>query len=608
VKKIILLVMAFCMMPLYYGRTAVYDAPGHSKEIYDSDIRVLEKKLSSEPDNTAALEQIIKLLFANERFQETVIWCDRYRKKNHSLQIEYIRTMALAATGRYDEAIAAARKIVDDPLVDASWRRDILNKISVYEKGLKSGGFPAGGIFERWGSGASVVGVVDRDKVFVGINAASGTPVIYSYAKGNLQDESDRFYLSGLDRNRIMAISVSPDGREVFATLFGSGNSIIILHRSFDVMKEKWSQWSAPGFASEGSINGYANMLGDGEHLLFVSNRNRAAGLDIYVTVRDSKGSWSRPEPVTNANTVMDECSLFIHPDGETVYFSSNGRGGAGGFDLFAGTLSSLDGRFSINGIVNLARLNSYRNETSPLYVSGDIEKALYTFRINDGLSVYDARGYERQPKPVLFLDCTILDAATKQPVTARVHLLRSGDKTSGITLASDTDRKGVAPFTIRRKSRYSAEVVAQGYSYHTETIESPADGDLMKKTILISKGKVQAGFTFTAENIYFEIGLAQVKAESLPELERLMQFMKNNQGVRIEIAGFTDNTGDIMFNLDLSQRRAESVAVYLYDRGIDRKRVVAKGYGAERPVMSNDTDEGRRKNRRVEIKVLSSE
>lgn len=86
-KRVVLLIIILCIVPPYYGRAAVYDAPGHSKEIYDNDIRVLEKILSSEPGNTAALEQIIKLLFANERFQETVVWCDRYREKNKNCRL-----------------------------------------------------------------------------------------------------------------------------------------------------------------------------------------------------------------------------------------------------------------------------------------------------------------------------------------------------------------------------------------------------------------------------------------------------------------------------------------------------------------------------------------
>jgi outer membrane protein OmpA-like peptidoglycan-associated protein len=609
VKRLLSCIIVFSA--LQYCFASVYDTPGHSNAIYEKDILVLKKILSSDEKNRIALERIIKMLFVCEKFDEAAGYSEKYLSNYKDPYIAYVRVISLASIGRHKEAAAAARLIADDPDLDVGQKALIRNKIDLFEKGIAANGVPAGAKKTEWGEGAYTAGIIDRERLLIGIYEKSGMPFVYSLANGSVQKNGEKLFLNGLDglnTARILFISFSPDGREIFATVSDDKGLVSIKHRRFDIASEIWSDWSVPGFASAGTINGFANMLGDGEHLLFVSNRNSGSGLDIYVTKRDAAGSWGAPAQVINVNTPLDECSLYVHPDGETVYFSSNGRGGCGGYDLFAGSLSSVQDEFTIGNIVNLTKLNTYRNETLPLLVSAGADKAMYTFRKNNSDSIYHAAIYEKQPHPVLFLDCVVLDARDKSPVRAVVRLVRVGDRSSGITTTSGTDKKGRAPFAAWKKTRYTVEVTADGYAYHTETFETSGETETMVKTVYLEKGKVKTGYTFTAENLYYDTDRAHLRTESMPALERLYDFMKKNPGIKIEIAGYTDNVGGYSYNLDLSLRRAASVAEYLYGKGIAKDRITTKGYGYDRSVMPNDTEEGRQKNRRVEITVLSSD
>lgn len=117
---------------------------------------------------------------------------------------------------------------------------------------------------------------------------------------------------------------------------------------------------------------------------------------------------------------------------------------------------------------------------------------------------------------------------------------------------------------------------------------------------------KVQEGVTIQLRNVTFDLNKAELKPESHDELNTVVQFMKNNPSVKIEIAGHTDNTGKAEHNLELSQKRADAVKNYIYSNGVNIDRLIAKGYGETKPVADNDIESGREMNRRVEFTIIS--
>jgi OmpA-OmpF porin, OOP family len=116
---------------------------------------------------------------------------------------------------------------------------------------------------------------------------------------------------------------------------------------------------------------------------------------------------------------------------------------------------------------------------------------------------------------------------------------------------------------------------------------------------------KFEAARTYTLDNVHFDFGKATLRPESFIELEELVSYLKNKDGIKVEIAGHTDNVGKDADNLKLSQQRAETIRNYVLKKGIQPVRVIAKGYGAAEPVADNDTEEGRQLNRRTEVRLL---
>jgi outer membrane protein OmpA-like peptidoglycan-associated protein len=591
-----------------YASGSVHDAAGHSASIYQKDIAIIKKILQTKDKDKTSLERIVKLLFATENFDETIQYCDKYLKYYVNSEIMYIKAISLANISKYTDAIAVMNIILNNPSLSEKDRKDFEEKRKVFEKSIVTRGEPAEGKKTVWGADSFAAGVYDRDYSLIGIDTVTEKIFRYSFKDSSRKAYEPEQIFTGLEISKILFISISPNGREVYATLTGLNGSLETVCRTYDADSAVWTPWSTPAFAVVGTVNGFANMLGDNEHVLFVSNRDARNGLDMYSVRRNEHGAWEEPKKISNVNTVMDECSLYVHPDGETVYFSTNGRGGCGGYDLFAGKLSSLRGNFSIGEIVNLTRINTFRNESLPLFTTIKGDAAFYTYKKSDRENIYELAAIEALPNQAMFFDCTVLDAATKKPVKAVVSLVRSGDRTSGISLMSPTCNKGIAPFTVRRNSRYTISVIADGYPYFTESFDMPAGTDSVSKTVYLERGKIKTGFSFIADNIYFDPGLFVIREESLPALERLFVFMKSNPGIKIEIAGHTDNTGSYAYNMELSLKRARSVADFIVAKGIKKDRVSTKGYGYEQGAATNETEEGRQKNRRVEITVLSSE
>ena len=351
------------------------------------------------------------------------------------------------------------------------------------------------------------------------------------------------------------------------------------------------------------------SLSSDGNTLYFVRGTPSRSGVqnqDIYFTTKKADGSWTEPKRVSNKiNTPGKEESVHIHPDGRTLYFSSNGHVGMGGLDLY---VSRKDENGEWGDPVNLGYpINTYADENSILvspagmlaYYSsdrvggfGDLD--LYTFELHDNV----------RPTPVSFARGRVTDAETGKPVGAKLDLANLNED-ERLSFTSDV-RNGQFLVALAINSTYAMTVKAEGYLIHSETFTLPEQMPSNGYAVDVKLNKITEGTSIVLKNVFFDLDKDVLKPQSIPELKELAIFLKSNPDLKIEVAGFTDNQGDDAHNADLSNRRSQAVKDFLVKtESIDSSRITTKGYGAANPIASNETEEGRAKNRRTEFKVI---
>ena len=357
--------------------------------------------------------------------------------------------------------------------------------------------------------------------------------------------------------------------------------------------------------------NDYADyyISTDEQILLMAVERNDSRGdLDLYVSKRLGDRKYGKPISLGKTiNTRKTEGAPFLASDGVTLYFSSDGiPNGQGDTDIWMSkrlddtwtnwsepqnlgapiNSSDYDSDFSISAQGDYAYLVRYEDT----YGEGDV------FRIPLKKSL--------RPNPVALIRGRVLNAETKEPIGADIiyELLPEG---SEVGSAASHETSGEYQIILPYGKNYGFMGRASGYYPVTENLDltNLTAYEEIERDLYLAPVKV--GQTIRLNNIFFEFGKATLLAESYPELKRVADLLNGNSSIKIELSGHTDNVGSDAANQQLSQDRAQSCVDYLGSLGIEGSRVVVKGYGETQPVATNDTDEGRALNRRVEFKVL---
>ena len=346
----------------------------------------------------------------------------------------------------------------------------------------------------------------------------------------------------------------------------------------------------------------------DGKTLYYIRGiRDRTGNQtgNIYTSTLNDNSRWSQPKPLSNViNTSGNEESVFIHPDGQTLYFSSDGHPGMGGLDIF---MSKKDSSGEWTTPINLGYpINTHKNENS-LLVAADGKLAYFASDREDGYGDLDLYSFELaeefQPSPVSYFAGKIYNKENKQPISARFQLidLESGE----ISIESYSNPDGNFLMALPAGKDYALNVAAQGYLFYSDnfSMKESKGGDPYQKDVPLSPIKV--GEKIVLKNIFFETAKYALKDQSKVELNKIVQFLEENSSVKIEVSGHTDSVGSDASNELLSQNRAKSVVDFLVKNGIEQNRISAKGYGSKVPIASNNTDDGRAQNRRTEFKIL---
>lgn len=327
-------------------------------------------------------------------------------------------------------------------------------------------------------------------------------------------------------------------------------------------------------------------------------------GKDIWVSHRDDRGKWSVPYNLgPEINTSGDESTPFIHADNQTLYFNSTGHPGYSEKpDLFV-TRKLPDGKWSKPENLGYP-INTIDDEGS-LIVTADGETAYYSSDRSDtrgGLDIYTFElRKDIRPLKTLWVRGQVYDAKTKDGIPSTIEL--TDVNSNQVISRLQTDEDGNYLVTIPVEKEYAFNVNRKGYLIYSENYHISKDLD-SAFVVDIPLQPIESKAMVVLKNVFFGTNETALKSASIVELDKVVSLLKENPEVKILITGHTDNVGKPEDNLKLSEGRALSVVNYLISKGISKDRLAHKGFGASKPIASNDTEEGRAKNRRTELEV----
>ncbi|HEX5153325.1 MAG TPA: OmpA family protein [Parafilimonas sp.] len=402
------------------------------------------------------------------------------------------------------------------------------------------------------------------------------------------------------------AINISQDGEWLlFAGNFaGKGFGDFDLYTSYDTP----TGWSEPVNLGA-NINtefweSSPSLSPDKNALYFSSNRPGGyGGKDLYVSYRVN-GKWQPAENMgPEINTVGDEIAPFIHADGQTLYYTSDGLPGYGGTDLYV--MHKLgDKKWSKPENLGYP-INTIQNEGS-LFVASDGTTAYYASDRADTRGFLDLYKFilrpEIRPIKTLYVKGYVTDSKTNKGLPCSVEL--SVDSSQQVLSNVQTDETGYYFITLPVNKNYTFTINRKGYLFYSDVFnlaDKPSDSVYEKN---ISLEPIAMNATVRMKNIQFASRSFELEPVSMIELNKLVELMKDNPSVTIRINGYTDNVGNGTDNLKLSDDRAKAVVSYLASQGIDAKRLTSKGFGELQPIADNSTEEGKALNRRTEFIV----
>ncbi len=442
-------------------------------------------------------------------------------------------------------------------------------------------------------------------------------------------------------KNRHDAVSsVSADGQTLLIYLDdkknGSGNIYIC--------ENKNGVWGKPEKLNKNINSDYhesgACISPDGKTIYFTSDKPEG-GLgkhDIFMSKLDEKGKWGAPVSLgTGINTAYDEDAVFIHPDGKTLYFSSEGHNSMGGLDVFKTVYDEKTKTWSkpenmgypINSpdqdvffVLSASGKHGYYTSIKP-DGKGDADVYMITFlgaekppvmsnedNLLASLTAPIKETVVMQKVDVTVPQLTLLkgiitDAITQKPLQATIELV---DNTKNEIIATFQSNGSTGKYLVSLPAgkNYGIAVKCEGYLFHSENFDIPLTNGYQEVNKDVQLKNVKVGSKIVLKNIFFDTDKSTLRSESTAELERLIKLLNDIPTLKIEISGHTDSRGSDDHNLKLSDARAKAVVDYLVAKGISKDRLKSAGYGETKPIDSNDTEEGLQNNRRTEFEILS--
>ena len=404
--------------------------------------------------------------------------------------------------------------------------------------------------------------------------------------------------------------------------------------------RNKKGGWNDPekleikNFTKYAEMGRYNNttLCPDGKTLIFAfSDDNNKGNHDLYFSHLTLKDKWSKPKSIKdftkfvskalNNNTWTEpvlikslsqfeysEFAPFMASDGVTLYYSSNKPGGQGEQDIWMtkrldDTWQNWSEPVNLGPTINTNDWDAYYT----LDAKGEVAymtSSKNSFGESDIVSIKLTT--ELRPNPVVLITGKVYNAKTKEPLGANIEYENLADgKNAGVAISNPAtgEYKIVLPYG----KNYGFLSYADKFISVSDNLDLTTVAEYKEIQRDLYLVPLEVGSTIRLNNIFFDVNKATLRMESFPELERLVGLMNVNDKMQIELSGHTDNVGSAEANLKLSDDRAKAVADYLIGKGIKAERIIFKGYGETKPLATNDTEEGKQLNRRVEFTVLKN-
>lgn len=526
---------------------------------------------------------------------------DRY-----SLLVQKLKPYIDAA--RWQEALTEAEQWRED-FCDYPAYRELLRVLSVEDADVQPVPFP------------HAINTPDNEEYSPTVSADGRT--LYFVRRGPHTGGSEDIYRSCKNEagtwntaQRVDALS-SPTKHEAPTALSVDGTTMLMFSNGKLMMTQKTAYgWRSPLNLPESlqisTWQADAMLSSDGRALLFAAyaaaDNDERPSLNIYVSLRDSMGHWGKPFSVGPAiNTSGMERSPFLHPDMQTLYFCSDAHGTLGGLDVFVSTRLREDSWTEWSVPRNIGRTVNTTGDDCWYKISTDGTQAFYARKWHGEHDIYRME----LPAAVRPRSVATIGGIIRDETGQIVHTtIRWEDMETGQSLgeAFSDPANGAYYVVLPLGKRYAYYVDDERYYPIAASIDLTQANTMVQVTenieLLSYRAMLEKGSSVTINNLFFDTNSAVIQPASLPELQRLARIILRNH-FRVELCGHTDNTGSETWNLELSESRARTVRDYLVEQGCPLEDIRAVGAGAKYPCATNDTEEGRRLNRRVELRLL---
>ncbi|WMJ72852.1 OmpA family protein [Cytophagaceae bacterium ABcell3] len=406
--------------------------------------------------------------------------------------------------------------------------------------------------------------------------------------------------------NHDACIGLSADGQQMLIYNSTSNNGDIYIST---LEGENWSKPTSlgPNVNTDGWESS-ASLSADNQTLFFTSDRKGGyGGTDIYMSKRSKAGEFGEAILLgPQVNTPDDEIAPFIHADGKTLYFSSQGHKSMGGFDIFSVEIDLETGEI-LSDPENIGYPINTADDDTYFVWSADNTRAYFSSIREEGLGDKDIYMLERNIAfaPLIVWKGSIKDAVTNKAVEAQIVVT---DNKTGKEIGRYTSNSSSGNYVVILPAgrNYGLAIEAEGYAFFSKNIDIPDLETYEEITDQVALNPLVKGSVIVLRNVFFDTDKADLRKESIAELNRLAQMLKEEEKVKkVEIGGHTDSDGEAEHNLKLSKERAKSVYEYLISIGVNEKMLSYKGYGETKPQVPNDSPKNKQLNRRTEISVI---